>query len=330
MMSKMLRMHGLGLEKLELDEVQLRPLAKDEAKIQVKAFGITGDNLNYINGHFNPGEKAPAMPATFGYEAAGIVEEVGSQVDQGWLGKRVAPVGPYDFKQYGSAGSEIIVPADRLVEIPAKLTFTQAAALWIPYLTAYPVHQVRKNDYVLLPAATSTVGHAAIQYALANGAIPIGSTRSAEKATTLKKETGIHHVIVTSESDLSQEVQKITQGHGVDFTFDPIGGQSITTLADSSAYLGRIIEFGVIGGIEAPLPVGQLLGKGLTIKGFTVNEITADSSKRQQATKDVLDGVNNGSFTPLVAKTYALKDYQAAFEQLQGNNLLGRIVITTE
>lgn len=329
-MSKMLRMHGIGLENLQLDEVELRPLADDEAKIQVKAFGITGDNLNYINGHFNPGEKEPDMPATFGYEAAGIVEEVGKNVDQAWLGKKVAPVGPYDFHKYGSAGDEIIVPADRLVEIPNNLTFTQAAALWIPYLTAYPVHEVQKGDYVLLPAATSTVGHAAIQYALDKGAIPIGTTRSAAKADILQKETGIKHVIVTTQCDLEKEIQKITDGHGVDFTFDPIGGKSITSLANASAYLGKIIEFGVIGGLQAPLPVGQLLGKGLTIKGFTVNEISSSNEKRQEATQYVLDRIKKGSFTPLVAKTFALNDYQAAFKQLQTNNLLGRVVITTE
>lgn len=223
-MSKMLRLHGFGLENLSLDEVQLRPLEAGEALIKVKAFGITGDNLNYIQGRLNPGEKRPQMPAQFGYEAAGIVSQVGPDVDPAWVGKRVAPVGPYDFNRYGSAGDTAIVPADRLVEIPDQLTFNEAAALWIPYLTAYPVHQVKKGDFVLIPAATSTVGHAAIQYALFNQAVPIGTTRSAAKAQLLKQETGIEHVIVTSQDDLTDRVQAITNNHGIDFCFDPIGG----------------------------------------------------------------------------------------------------------
>lgn len=94
----MLHLHQFGsIEGLQLDEVQLPALKENEVKIKVKATDITGDQLTFIKGNFHPGEPVPSLPATLGYEAADLVEAVGENVDRKWLGKRVAPVGPYDF-----------------------------------------------------------------------------------------------------------------------------------------------------------------------------------------------------------------------------------------
>lgn len=101
-------------------------------------------------------------------------------------------------------------------------------------------------------------------------------------------------------------------------------------LAANSSYHGTIIEYGVLGGLEAPLPVGQLLSKGLTITGFTVSEIVNDPVIRQTAVDYVLQRVQDGQFSPLVAKSFDLADYKKAFQQLQDNNLLGRIVISNQ
>lgn len=131
-MSKMLRIHQFGsIEGLKLDEVKLPALKENEVQIKVKTTGLSGDQLTFIKGNFLPGQPVPHLPATLGYEAAGLVEAVGKDVEQKWIGKRIAPVGPYDFLKYGSVGTEIVVPAERLVEIPSQLSFAQAASLWI-------------------------------------------------------------------------------------------------------------------------------------------------------------------------------------------------------
>lgn len=272
--------------------------------------------------------------ATLGYEAAGIVEKVGAKVDPQWVGKKVAPVGPYNFLKYGSVGEEIIVPADRLVEMPDKLSFSEAASLWIPYLTAYPIIEHRKSfhqhDYLLIMAATSTVGHAAIQYAQNLGLIPIGTTRSPQKAALLKKITGIKDVIVTTQENLVKRVNEITAGKGVALVFDPIGGKTITDLATVAAPGASIIEYGVIAGMQALLPVPQLLGKGLTIQGFAVDQISANQARRQAAVDYILKAIKAGQIKPLVAAKFKLTDYQAAFKQLIKNDKLGRVVLTLE
>lgn len=332
-MSKMLRVHQFGsINGLKLDEVKLPALKEDEVKIRVKATGITGDQLTFIRGNFHPGEPIPHLPATLGYEAAGLVEAVGKNVDQKWVGKRVAPVSPYNFLKYGSVGSEIIVPAERLVAIPSQLSFPEAAGLWIPYLTAYPLvehgHELKKGDYVLITAATSTVGHAAIQYAQNLDLIPIGTTRSGAKAKKLKEITGIKDVIVTKKENLVKRVDEITNGKGISLIFDPIGGKTVTDLANIAAPGTSIIEYGVIAGMRAPLPVPQLLGKGLSIQGFAVDQISASPSKRKAAAHYILQGVKEGKFKPLLAAQFSLTDYQAAYRQLMANDKLGRVVLT--
>lgn len=224
------------------------------------------------------------------------------------------------------------MPAERLVEIPAQLSFAEAASLWIPYLTAYPIIEHssnwQKNEYVLITAATSTVGHAAIQYVKHLGLIPIGTTRSSKKAALLKKITGIKDVIVTSQENLVKRVKKITGGKGVVLVFDPIGGNSVTDLATVAAPGATIVEFGVIAGMKAPLPVPQLIGKGLTIQGFAVTQISANPARRKQAVDYILKAIKDGKIKPLVAAKFKLADYPAAYRQLKTNDKLGRVVLT--
>lgn len=330
-MDQMLRLHAFGgLEQLHLDNVELRAPAANEVKLTVTAAGITQDQLTFMKGALHPGENVPQFPITLGYEVSGIVTTVGSNVDSSWIGKRVAPIGPYDTVKFGGLGDAAIVPADRLVEIPDELTFVKAAALWVPYLTAYAIRlfgNLKSGDTLLLPAATSTVSHAAIQLAKNRGINVIGTTRSKDKADLLKKESTIDHVIVTSTNNLKNELTKLAP-NGVNAVFDPIGGAEVSTLADILAPQGILIEFGVIGGLDAPLPVADLIGKGLTIRGYAVDELIADKDQLSQATDEILTGIKNGWLQPKVAQTFELTDYKAAFEALKNNQKIGRIIIT--
>lgn len=124
-------------------------------------------------------------------------------------------------------GDDIIVPANRLVEIPDKVDFAVAASTWVPYLTAYPVYSqsnLKSGDYVLIIAGTSAVGQAAIDLARELGAIPIVTTRSRRKAAQLRQLKQLNHVIISNEEDLVTRISEITAGKGVQFIFDPIAG----------------------------------------------------------------------------------------------------------
>lgn len=333
-MAKILRLHGTGIDNLKLDDVTLGNPGFNEVKVQIKASALNRDQMRLINGSVYAGEGnlAPEL-SHIGYEGAGIVTEVGPDVDKAWLGKEVGIIGPYDVTRYGTEGTEALVLADRLVEKSAKLSWAQEAALWVPYLTAYAIIEdghLKAGEYVLIPAATSMVGQAAVQIAKRIGAYPIGLSRSDSGVQQLY-ELGMEYAANSSNIDeLVKYVDQITNGHGIDVVFDSIAGKFITTAAKISANYGRIVTYGVMGGLDAKVPFEQMMPKALTFKGFTVNEIVNNQVKLNNAKQFVLSGVNDGSLVPLVAGTYKLNYYRAAYDALQNNHSVGRIVLVND
>jgi NADPH:quinone reductase-like Zn-dependent oxidoreductase len=143
----------------------------------------------------------PKLPAGLGYEAAGM-EAVGPDVDKGWVGKRVSVVPAFSLNEYGMVGEEVIAPVAALGEYPAKLSAVEGAAIWMQYLTAYgalvDIAHVTKGDFVVIPAASSSVGIAAIEIIKVEGGIPIATTRKSGKKAELAA-LGAAHMIATEE-----------------------------------------------------------------------------------------------------------------------------------
>src|SRR5271157_3915581 len=178
-MPKIVRFHRIGgPENLKLEEVPLRPPGEGEVKLRVQAVGLNRAELMYMQGFYF---EKPELPSQIGYEAAGVVEAVGPGVDSSWIGKQVATVPGFSMSKNGVLGEEAIVPTSSLAEYPAKLSPAEAAAIWMQYLTAYGAlvtfGSVKRGDFVLITAASSSVGLAAIQIVNAEGAIPIATTR---------------------------------------------------------------------------------------------------------------------------------------------------------
>lgn len=332
-MARILRQHAFGGPgNLHLDDLPTVAPGPGEVRLRVQAVGLTRDQLPFLDGNDYGGGAQPMLPTRFGYEAAGIVEAVGEGVDASWVGVRVAPVGPFDQERYGCAGDEAIVPAELLIRYPDRLTPAQAAALWVPYLTAYAIVQiggVREGEYVSLPAGNSAVALAATQIARDAGAFPIAVVRSAAKAAGLR-ERGAHDVIVTATEDYVARITEITDGQGVRVTFDPIGGDFLAPAAEAAAVGGTIIEYGVLGGVQGRFPVEQVIGKGLTIRGFAVSEVVFDPAARESATRYVLDRVERGTFVPQVARTFPLEQALDAFAYIASGPDPGRVVLLTE
>src|SRR5262249_4850342 len=157
----------------------------------------------------------PILPARLGYEAAGIVEAVGPDVKGLSPGDIVSVVPPKSMNKYGGYGEVAIVPAQHVIKHPQNMSFAEASAIWMQYLTAYgaliDIANLTKGDYVVLPAASSSVGLAAIQLANLLGAIPIATTRTSQKKKALL-EAGAKHVIATQEENLAQKLKEVTQG----------------------------------------------------------------------------------------------------------------------
>jgi len=328
-MPKIVRFHQIGgPENLIFEELPQQKPGKGEVRIRVQAAGLNRAESMFYHGVYL---EEPQLPARLGYEVAGIVEAVGEGVDSAWVGKRVATVPGFSQNRYGTLGEEAVVPVGVLGEYPATLTPTQAAAIWMQYLTAYGalVHfgGVKAGDFVSIPAASSSVGLAAIQIVRDHGATAIAVTRTQGKRAELLA-LGADHVIVTEEEDYATRIQEITGGKGVRLTFDPIAGPLLEQLVAAAAPGGIIFEYGWLSEQPTPFPLFQALGKGLSIRGYTLMEITKVPALAEVAKNYTFDRLADGRFVPKIARTFPFEETVEAYRFLESNQQVGKVVIT--
>jgi NADPH:quinone reductase-like Zn-dependent oxidoreductase len=282
----------------------------------------------YMRGFYT---EQPELPSRIGYEASGVVEGVGPGVDRKWIGKRVATIPGFSLNKYGVLGEEAIVPVTALGEYPARLSDTEAAAIWMQYLTAYGAliqyGRLTKNDFVIVTAASSSVGLAALQIVKAEGATPIAATRTSKKRDELLA-AGAAHVIATKEENLIKRVAQITDGAGARLIFDPVAGPYIETLAQAAARGGIIFEYGALSMEPTPFPLFTALGKALSVQGYSVTSITGDPVLLNPAKEYVFERLKDGRFHPKIAKTFSLENAAEAYRYLESNEQLGKIVIS--
>lgn len=214
-MSRIIKFAKPGVpEVLEFVETQVPAPGPAEVRIKVKAIGINrAESMWRADAYIEPVK----FPAGLGYEAAGIVDAVGRDVTGFAVGDEVNVIPSFSMNQYFTYGEVITVPDFAVVKHPKSLSFAQAASAWMMFVTAYGAliedAKVGKGDFVLVPAASSSVGLAAIQIANYVGATSIALTRTSAKKKQLL-EAGAAHVIATDEVDLVQEVMHITDGKG--------------------------------------------------------------------------------------------------------------------
>lgn len=330
-MPKIVRFHRLGgPENLQLDEMAQQHPGKGEVRLRVQAVGLNRAESMFYHGQY---VEQPQLPSKLGYEAAGVVEAAGEGVDPAWIDHTVAVIPGFSMTRYGTLGEEAVVPAAALGKYPPNLTPVQAATIWMQYLTAYGalVHigAVKAGDFVSIPAASSSVGLAAIQMVRDAGATAIAVTRTRAKQEELLA-LGAHHVIVSDEEDYVARVNEITGGQGVRLTFDPVAGPGLTTLAKAAARGGIIFEYGLLAGQATPFPIVEALVNALSIRGYMLMEITLDPDKLKTATKYVYDRLADGRFVPKVAKTFPLAQTVEAYRYLESNQQIGKVVITVQ
>src|SRR5712671_6019582 len=219
-----------GPEVLAFIETQVPAPGPHEVRIRVKAIGINRADSMWRNDRY---VESPKLPAGLGYEAAGIVDAVGASVTDLAVGDTVSTIPAFSLNQYSTYGEVILVPGYAVVKHPASLSFVEAASVWMMFITAYGAlvfdAQVTAGDFVIIPAASSSVGLAAIQIANYAGATPIALTRTSDKKQRLH-EAGAAHVVATREQDMVAEVMRITNRNGASVAFDPVGGPDFPKL----------------------------------------------------------------------------------------------------
>lgn len=327
-MSKVVRIYEQGgPEVLKLEDQEVGAPGAGELRVRIEAIGLNRSEAAFRAGQY---PVKPKFPTLMGYEAAGVVEAHGPDVRDFKAGDRVCVLPTFRLGEYGVYAESAIVPARSVLAAPPALTPPEAASIWMQYLTAMAIIEVTHatvGDYVIIRAASSSVGLAAIQLANWAGATPIAATRKSKKRQALL-DHGAKHVIATEESDLVAEVMKITNGKGARIVFDPVGGPYVDTLAQATAVDGTLFIYGGLSGQPTMHPHWPAAFKNLSIRGWVASTIWNYPDRFARAKDLILRGLADGHLKPVIAKTFRLDQIVEAHRFLESNQQMGKIVVT--
>ncbi|HZC38089.1 MAG TPA: quinone oxidoreductase [Sphingomicrobium sp.] len=318
-----IRIHQTGgPEVLQWEDVEVGEPGPGQVKLRQEAAG-----LNFIDVYHRTGLYPQQLPFTPGVEGAGIVEAVGSDVDNVNPGDRVAYAGAI-----GGYAEERLIDADRLVKLPASISTEQAGAIMLQGMTVHMllrrIHSVQAGDTILIHAAAGGIGLIACQWAKALGATVIGTVGSEEKAE-LARAHGCDHPIVYTREDFVAEVERITGGKKLPVVYDSVGKDTFLKSLDCLSSRGLLVSFGNASGPPDPIAPGLLAQKGsLFLTRPTLFHYIATRPELEQAAKELFDIVASGKIKVEINQRFALKDAAEAQRALEGRKTSGSTVLT--
>lgn len=327
-----------GPEVLEVREVPEPSVSAGQVKIKVHAAGL---NFADIMARMGLYPDAPPLPATVGYEVAGVVSEVGEGVSEFSVGDRVLAL-----SRFQGQAEVVVVPEEQVAPLPDSLSFEEGAAIPVNYLTAWHclvwLGNLRRGEWVLIHSAGGGVGLAALQICKIYGAYTIG-TASASKHAALK-EAGLMHAIDYNTQDFEEEVARITGGRGVDHALDPVGGASFKKSYRSLADAGRLYCFGnssmsqgrkqrsvlrAVGTIaQMPLfhPI-KLMNENRGVFGVNLGHLWGSIDMMRQELMDILEHAENGRLKPKIDRSFPFSEAAAAHNYIQDRKNFGKVLL---
>ncbi len=315
-----------GPEVLEIQDVEMPQPTGDQVRVRVHASGINrADLLQRAGGYPAP----PGSPANIpGLEFAGEVDAVGPLVRAWKPGQRVMGL------TGGGAQAEYILSHEGLlVEIPQNLDFVQAAGIPEVFMTAHDAlftqAGLQMGERVLIHAAGSGVGTAAIQLAHAAGATTFGTSRTPHKLE-LARELGLD--VGLPDQDFAAEVNRLTNDEGVHVIIDFIGAPSLEQNLQALAPWGRIVFLSTMGGAQANVNLGMLMHKRISMRGVTLRTRTLEEKllvTRRFAT-GVLPLLANGKVKPVIDHVYPLEQIAEAHRVMGENRNFGKLVVRVD
>jgi putative PIG3 family NAD(P)H quinone oxidoreductase len=319
--------HG-GAEVLEVREVDTpAPPTADRVRVRVHAAALNRADIYQRLGHY---PAPPGYPKDIpGLEFAGEVEEIGDQVSWWQKGQRV-----FGITGGGAQAEFVVVPENHLAEVPANLDWPAAAAVPEAFITAHDAlftqARLQMGETVLIHAAGSGVGLAAIQLARAAGAQTFGTSRTADKLERARP-FGLSNSAVTKDDSerFATAVQEWTNGRGVNVVLDLVGAAYLDANLASLAHKGRMVLVGTTAGANATLDFGIVMRKRLTIIGTVLRARSAED--KAAATRLFSDHVvpllAEATIEPVVDCVYGLNEVRQAHERMESNQSFGKIVL---
>ena len=328
-MARVIRVHELGgPEVLRIEDLEIGDPGPGEVRIRVSAVGLNRAEAMYRAGRY---PVKPELPTLIGYEGVGTVEALGEGVSGYKEGDRVCVLPMIRQGDYGIWAEQAIVPARILLPAPPGLSDAEAASIWMQYMTAFALVEVANvglDDAVIVRAASSSVGLAAIQLTNWAGGVSIAATRTSDKAAALR-EHGAAHVVATDEEDLVARTMEITRGRGAYVAFDPVGGPYVETLANALRERGILFVYGGLSESATPYPHWPMAFKGCSMRGWVASEIWNHPHRFERAKETILAGLAGGRLKPVIAKQFSgLESLVEANEYLESNQQIGKVVVT--
>ena len=311
-----------GPEVLELQDVTVGSPWPDEIKVTNHAIG-----LNYIDTYHRSGLYPLPLPSGIGLEAAGKIDEVGSDVTEFSKGDNIA----YASTPIGSYSQQRIIPAKNVVKIPDGISYELAATLMTKGLTTHylicKTYKLQAGETILFHAAAGGVGQIFAQWANSIGAKVIGTVGSDEKIE-IAKANGYAHVINYSKDDFAKEVMKITNNEGVSAVFDGVGKNTFKGSIASLKPRGLMASFGNASGPLDPVNVPKdIQPKGLYLTRPSIAQYFTNRKELQAGADAVFDKVKFGKIKIKISKEYSLIDAKKAHADLEARKLTGPAIL---
>ncbi|NOX38113.1 MAG: zinc-binding dehydrogenase [Calditrichaeota bacterium] len=331
--------HGQPEVLMLKDVPEVHP-GKGQVRIQVKASGVNFADILARKGLY---PDAPKVPCVVGYEVAGVIDAVGEDVPDHWVGKNVLAL-----TRFQGYSEQVVVDLPLVIEMPRQLDFPQAAALPVNYLTAYQLVVVmgglQADETVLIHNAGGGVGLAALQLAKKIGARTIG-TASARKHAFLK-EKGLDVAIDYRKTDWVQRVLEVTDGRGVELVIDPIGGKNFKQSYQVLRATGRLGMFGISAATEGRAsrqwnllktalrmpffhPIG-LMNKNRGVFGVNLGHLWKEGEKIRRWFQAILNGVEEGWIRPHVDHTFSFSRAADAHRYIEERRNMGKVILVPD
>jgi NADPH2:quinone reductase len=268
----------------------------------------------------------PDLPYTPGADAAGVIDQVGSGVTGVTAGDRVYVSGTAAGKAHGAYAQYALCLPEQVHRLPDRISFTQGAGLFVPYVTAWRAlfgrANTRAGDVVLIHGASGGVGIAATQFAVAAGATVIG-TAGTDDGLAVVRSQGAHHVVNHRAAGYLDEIVKLAGGHGPDVILEMLANVNLDHDLTVAAPRGRIAVIGNRGRVE--IDARKIMTKDLSVFGLALWGIPPDEIRRAHAA--IIAGLESGALTPVVGTEMPLKDAARAHEQIMAPGARGKIVL---
>ena len=311
-----------GPEVLELQDVKVDSPGPEEIKVTNHAVG-----LNYIDTYHRSGLYPIKLPSGIGLEAAGKIDEVGSNVKEFNKGDNVA----YASIPLGAYAQQRIIPAKIAIKVPEGISHELAATLMTKGLTTNylltKTYKLKAGETVLFHAAAGGVGQIFAQWANSIGAKVIGTVGSDEKIK-VAEENGYCNVINYSKNNFAKEVMKITNNEGVPAVFDGVGKKTFYESLECLKIRGVMISFGNASGPLDPVNVPKdIQPKGLYLTRPSIGQYFSNRKELQAGADSVFEKVKFGKIKIRIAKKYKLSEAKKAHEDLEARRLLGPAIL---